>query len=181
MIFPRPRRTGPTAQDFRMPLCVLSSLNSSQTRRIWIAVSFTSLWRSWIRRYRGSCVCPDARQFRPWCQSSTSLFVRMACLSSTSSLLHSSAAGALKHFSQVEGKSQLMMHDHKAWSCVCLSQVTMIKALHNRKVVVKQVMIRSRFGHDESVVLHLVYSGCYDRTWFHIFSRLCLIFAPSSV
>ena len=45
----------------------------------------------------------------------------------------------------------------------------MIKALHNRKVVVKQVMIRSRFGHDESVVLHFVYSGCYDQ---HMVSHL---------
>ena len=42
--------------------------------------------------------------------------------------------------------------------------VTMIKELSNCGFA-KQLMIKSRY-HDESVVLHLLYSGCYDERVF---------------
>ena len=51
----------------------------SDTSRMWRDVSRASRWSRSIRRYRGSWDLLEARRWSPWCQPSTSLFVRTDC------------------------------------------------------------------------------------------------------
>ena len=64
--------------------CILFSF-FSDTKRIWMAVSIASLWRSLIRRYIGSWPRPEARWLRLWCHPSMLFLVRMACLNTVQS------------------------------------------------------------------------------------------------
>ena len=57
----------------------------SDTRRICRAVSLASLYRSWSRRYKGSCPRPQARRLRLWCHPSMSLLVLTAFLNTVQS------------------------------------------------------------------------------------------------